>query len=115
MRFFAMVSCWLWMCISDTAAQEIRFVDVTAQAGLVEPLRGLLGHGAALGDYDGDGHVDLYVGGFSDRPDAEYKPAGGPVGNRLLRNLGNARFEPAGTSALEIHGRTSGAVFADLD
>ena len=25
MRFFAMVSCWLWMCISDTAAQEIRF------------------------------------------------------------------------------------------
>ena len=115
MRFLAILVWLLGMWTCETAAQQIRFTDVTAQAGLIEPLRGLLGHGAAHGDFDGDGQVDLYVGGFSDRPDAQYKPAKGPVGNRLLRNLGNGRFEPTGSSAPEIHGRTSGAVFVDLD
>src|SRR6516164_595917 len=76
---------------SDSAA--IDFNDVTKSAGLYEPLAGIMGHGGAWGDFDGDGLIDLYVGGFCDRPDSEYAPAKGPVPNRLFRNLGNGKFE----------------------
>jgi hypothetical protein len=93
----------------------IRFTDVTKEAGLIEPLAGIMGHGGAFGDFDGDGRIDIYVGGFCDRPNAEYRPASGPVANRLLRNLGNGRFEEVKQPAVSFHGRTSGAVFADLD
>ncbi|MFQ5732093.1 MAG: CRTAC1 family protein [Planctomycetaceae bacterium] len=98
-----------------TADDAIRLVDVTDKAGLRKPLTGILGHGGAWGDFDGDGKIDLYVGGFSDRPAADYKPAPGPVPNRLLRNLGNGKFEWVRQQAVEVVGRTSGAVFADLD
>jgi hypothetical protein len=93
----------------------IRFDDVTEAAGLVKPLAGLMGHGGAWGDYDGDGRVDLFVGGFADRPNAEYAPAAGPLINHLFRNLGDGRFEIVDTPAVSIYARTSGAVFADLN
>src|SRR4051812_11603317 len=73
-------------------ASPIVFRDVTKAAGLLEPLAGILGHGAAWGDFDGDGRVDLYVGGFCDRPDKLYAPAKGPVANVLFRNLGGGKF-----------------------
>ena len=53
-----------------------QFTDVTDAAGLAAAGYGM---GVAAGDYDGDGHVDLYVTNF------------GP--NQLWRNLGNGRFE----------------------
>src|SRR5688500_11197151 len=85
------------LAVNSLLAEEgdytIRFRDVTERAGLIEPLEGLLGHGGAVGDYDGDGHLDIYVGGFADRPDSEYSPAKGPVSNRLLRNDGKGQFE----------------------
>jgi hypothetical protein len=93
----------------------IRFRDATERAGLRAPLAGMMGHGGAWGDFDGDGRIDLYVGNFSDRPDEEYAPADGPVRNQLFRNAGDGRFEPAGQTSVEFHARTSGAVFADLD
>lgn len=99
----------------EEASQAIVFRDVTADAGLFAPLAGMLGHGAAWGDFDGDGLLDLYVGNFCDRPNAEYSPAQGPVKNQLFRNRGDGRFEPAGQPSVELYGRTSGAVFADLD
>lgn len=102
--------------ISQSAPKSaIVFTDVTKEAGLLEPLAGMMGHGAAWGDFDGDGLIDLYVGGFCDRPNSNYKPASGPVPNRLLRNLGNGKFEVVDQPAVSFHGRTSGAVFADLD
>lgn len=52
------------------------FTDVTRAAGLAVELYGM---GAAIGDYDNDGFVDIYV------------TALGP--NRLFRNLGNGRFQ----------------------
>ena len=97
------------------SAQEIRFADVTTAVGLRAPLKGIMGHGAAWGDFDGDGWIDLYVGNFCDRPDEEYRPADGPVANRLFRNLNGRAFEQVRQPSVEFYGRTSGAVFADLD
>jgi hypothetical protein len=93
----------------------IVFVDSTAKSGLAEPLAGLMGHGGAWGDFDGDGRIDLFVGGFCDRPNSEYAPSSGPVSSRLFRNRGDGTFERVAQPAVEFFARTSGAVFADLD
>ena len=53
-----------------------QFKDVTAGSGLDVSLYGM---GAAVGDFDNDGRVDVFL------------TAVGP--NRLFRNLGNGRFE----------------------
>lgn len=107
-----MLGCTIIHASAEPAA--IRFADVTDAAGLREPLAGLMGHGGAAGDFDGDGRIDLFAGGFSDRPDAEYAPAAGPVANKLLRQDERGRFTPV-ESPVTTFARTSGAVLADLD
>lgn len=104
---------YLILFIAWPQEPPIAFSDRTKEAGLVEPLAGMMGHGGAWGDVDGDGRVDLFVGGFCDRPNGEYAPAKGPVPSRLLRNKGDGTFEATGQA--EMFARTSGAVFADLD
>jgi hypothetical protein len=103
------------IAVSTVAFGQFKFKDVTREAGLYEPLKGMMGHGGAFGDFDGDGRIDLYIGNFSDRPNDAYAPAKGPVANALFRNLGNGRFEQAKMPSVEFFARTSGAVFADLD
>jgi hypothetical protein len=101
--------------LAQDRTDAIRFRDVTKAAGLFEPLAGIMGHGGAWGDFDGDGLIDLFVGSFCDRPNGEYKPAAGPVPSRLFRNLGGGKFELVRDTSASFFGRTSGAVFADLD
>ena len=102
------------------AATNVTFADVTDTAGLIyiqDTLRPdgscLLGNiceperqsgGAAAGDFDNDGYVDLYVTRL-DAPDI------------LFRNLGDGRFEDrtraAGLHRFNLH--SNGAVWFDAD
>ncbi len=85
------------------------FEDVTQRAGLASPLYGM---GAAAGDYDADGDLDLYLTAVGD--------------NRLLRN-DNGKFTDVTKRAGVAGGRwraengkqnpewSTGAAWADLD
>ncbi len=105
-------SCWTAEPAAGTS--EISFADVTADWGLMEPLVGMHAHAAAWGDPNGDGRSDLVIGTFADRPPERYQVRGasGPSPDRLL--LGLEPFVVDQTFPGE-RGRTSGAVFADLD
>lgn len=76
-----------------------RFVDVTAGSGIVDTEYGM---GVATGDYDGDGHVDLYLTNF------------GP--DRLFRNGGDGHFADVTAQAGIVDSAWSvPAVFFDPD
>lgn len=78
---------------------KLGFTDVTEQAGVGD--RGY-GMGAAVGDYDGDADLDLYVTNL------------GP--NVLYRNNGNGTFtDVTGTSPLKDPRWSSSAAFLDYD
>lgn len=91
------------------------FVDVTAESGLEAALTGLRVHAVAAGDVNDDGWVDLFVGSFADRAVGEYAQRGapGPAPDRLL--LGGPAGFRVDANFPAVHGRTSGAAFADLD
>ena len=55
----------LVLLASLTLCGQIKFKDVTMKAGLIEPLRGMKGHGAAWGDVNGNGYPDLFYGTFA--------------------------------------------------
>ena len=57
-----MAVCSLILLASLTLNGQIKFKDVTGKAGLIEPLRGMKGHGAAWGDVTGNGYPDLFYG-----------------------------------------------------
>ena len=75
------------------------FVDVTQRSGIT--FDGFV-QGFAAGDYDGDGHQDLFIAGF-DR-------------SALYRNLGDGRFEET-TDIAGVAGKgwASSCAFADLN
>jgi enediyne biosynthesis protein E4 len=76
-----------------------RFEDVTAASGLDSPF---LGMGAAVGDFDNDGDLDLFVSGVG--------------GDRLFRNDGAGVFdEVAADLGLADRGFGSSAAFVDVD
>src|SRR3954452_23419349 len=91
------------------------FEDITDGAGLTTPLLGMMGHAVAMGDVNGDGLVDLFVGGFADRPADEYavRGADGPAPDRLL--LAGPSGYTVDDAFPGTFGRTSSAAVVDLN
>jgi hypothetical protein len=78
-----------------------RFTDVTQGSGLEVQVYGM---GAAAGDYDGDGRIDLFVSAVG--------------GNRLFHNSGDGRFEDVTERsgvAGEPDGWSTSAAWIDVD
>ena len=79
--------------------QDGTFTDVTKQAGLATEMYGL---GCAVGDYDNDGHDDIYVTALD--------------GNHLFRNLGNGKFaDVTARAGVRDPGFATGAIWFDYD
>ncbi len=75
------------------------FTDVTRQAGLAVEMYGL---GCAVGDFDNDGNVDIYITTVGS--------------NHLFRNLGNGRFADVTAKAgVADPGFSASAVWFDYD
>lgn len=75
------------------------FTDVTKSAGLTK--RGW-GQGVAVGDYDNNGHADIFLTGYG--------------GNTLYQNLGDGTFREVGAATGVAHSQWSlGAAFTDID
>ncbi len=95
------------------------FTDATVLSGLSAPSRDFTGFGIALGDFDHDGRLDLYVGnGRVMRASHSYGEDPYAEPNQLFRGVGPAQFEEVhprgGTATLLAH--TSRAVACgDLD
>lgn len=76
------------------------FTEVTAQAGLAVQMYGM---GVAVGDYDNDGWVDIFITALGQ--------------SRLFRNLGNGRFADV-TARVGLHGSpafSTSAAWFDYD
>ena len=85
--------------IHADGTRTLRFTDVTAGSGLDVASYGM---GAATGDYDGDGRIDLYRIGLRD--------------NHLFRNNGDGTFADVTAQAGVNDARwTAAASFADFD
>jgi len=109
----AAVTCW--QADPSGGSDHISFSDATASFGLIEPLVGMFAHAAAWGDINGDLIPDLVVGTFADRPTDRYQQRGAtePAPDRLLVGSGDGFVVHEGFP--ESYGRSSGAVFVDLD
>lgn len=105
-----------WAAPAAPGEASIAFSDATVAAALVEPLTGMHGHAAAWGDVNGDGHADLLVGTFANRPIERYQVRGadGPRPDSLLLGTSSGSFE-ALPGFPEVLGRTSGVAITDLD
>jgi hypothetical protein len=92
------------------------FTNVAAAAGVNETAPYPDGFGATFGDYDLDGDLDLWVGGWMLDTGLPQGP-GRALGTRLFRNNGNGTFTDvtvaAGVVSTQVRG--FGAIFADMD
>ena len=95
------------------------FQDVTGITGLASTSIPYTGFGIGAGDFDHDGHIDLYVAngrvgraGASDASDPFAEP------NQLFKGMGDGTFEevgPAGGAAANLVGTSRAVASADYD
>ncbi|HIG29270.1 MAG TPA: CRTAC1 family protein [Verrucomicrobiales bacterium] len=89
------------------------FINGTEAAGLGTDENGM---GSAIGDYDGDGHLDWFVTSIYQIPDDCAECPWGFSGNRLYRNLGNRQFTDQTDAAGVRNGDWGwGSLFFDYD
>ncbi len=112
---FALITLFIIVTVAETGPPTFVFEDITKESGLLGPLSGMMGHSAAWGDIDKDGLPDLFVGGFCDRPNSDYAPAVRPVPTQIFRNVGAGKFILEKNAAVEFYGRSTSAIFADLN
>ncbi len=87
------------LAVAPDGRRTLRFTDVTEGSGIETAG---YGNGAAAGDFDNDGRVDLYVLAVG--------------GNQLLRNLGGGRFADVTRAAgVEERRWSAAASFFDFD
>ena len=83
-------------------AADGTFTDVTEKAGVTGMPQNQYGMGVAVGDYDNDGHADLYVTSYG--------------GNTLYRNTGRGTFDDVTVRAgVAAGGWSASAGFFDYD
>src|SRR5262249_34306514 len=102
----------LLFCPGEPAAEDAHpgscpfiFTDAGESAGLFPAAANIWGHGAAWGDVDGDGWIDLYVATF-------HMPGSKP--NMFFRNK-KGKFELDPQKPLTVSTRGTGVLFADLN
>ena len=102
----AFLSVSLIAASSRADEQPFQFSDMAKQAGLMPGARSIKGHSAGWGDVNGDGWVDLYIGGFHTQPDSK--------SSRFFRN-NKGRFFLDPQKNLRISTRPTGSIFVDFD
>jgi hypothetical protein len=103
---------------------RVTFVDVTAAAGIdfrhfpakrSTQLPEDMGSGAAWGDYDNDGDLDLYLCDIAHSL-AQTSDAAAAGGNRLFQNNGDGTFrDVTAATGVGFQGLAMGAAWADYD
>jgi hypothetical protein len=99
----------LTLLASATEAEEppaLVFRDVGESTQLLPAVSGIAGHAAAWGDANGDGWPELFVGTFFES---------GSKANMFFVGQEGKRFKLDDQPALQVQGRASGSIFADLD
>ncbi len=91
--------------IDSASKYPFSFRNTATAHGLFPAIAGIYGHGAAWGDVNGDGWIDLYVGTFN-------KDGNKP--NLLFEN-NKGTFKLSTQTAPAISTRATGIVFADFD
>ncbi|CAN5482952.1 hypothetical protein BH23VER1_BH23VER1_34270 [soil metagenome] len=88
-------------------AADLKFREVSADAGLASALAGIKGHGAGWGDVNGDGLPDLYV--------ATFHTGDGAKPNQLFLAEAGGGFSLSPDTTTHISTRATGVVLADFD
>lgn len=105
--FFIFVSISMMVFLVVSGFADIKFADVSIQAGLDDVTKGSC---LACADYDGDGYVDIYVGNNGKFPETIGMP------NFLYRNNGDGTFKEIAVEAGVADDRqTQGVAWGDFD